>query len=130
MEGGFLSSSSVQNLAKLHSLLLSDLALTGTIPSELGKLTELEDLQLACNELVGGIPTEFGLLTKLTSLTFIHNDLEGTIPSEVCSLKTDGDLKVLGMYDTFGMTATCASFYGGLECPTNIPDCCIDDCRD
>ena len=40
--------------------------LTGTIPSELGKLTKLRYLSLALNPLTGPIPSEIGLLTALS----------------------------------------------------------------
>ena len=42
--------------------------LTGTIPTELGKLAQLTILYLYNNALSGTIPTELGLLTELTEL--------------------------------------------------------------
>ena len=38
---------------------------TGSIPSEMGRLTNLTRLNLGVNSLRGTIPTEIGLLTKL-----------------------------------------------------------------
>jgi Leucine-rich repeat (LRR) protein len=39
--------------------------LTGTIPTELGRLESLEELQLSSNRLSGQLPRELGLLTNL-----------------------------------------------------------------
>ena len=46
-------------------LYLVDSFLTGSIPSEMGRLTNLTRLELSGNYLRGTIPTEIGLLTKL-----------------------------------------------------------------
>lgn len=119
--------SELQNLLKLQNLFLSGLALTGTVPSELGQLTELKDLLVDGNALVGEMPTELGLLTKLTRLLFFDNNFEGMIPSQICSLKIDGTLKDLG--NTEELDSKCAAYYGGLDCPTDLPECCTAECR-
>ena len=52
---------------------MSDLDLTGAIPSELGNLTNLQSLDLGDNELTGEIPAEQVSLAKLQSLNLGWN---------------------------------------------------------
>ena len=42
--------------------------LTGSFPSEFGKLSNLDDVSLSTNYFSRTIPTEFGLLSALSSL--------------------------------------------------------------
>ena len=74
------------NLAELESLLLSDNALAGPIPPELGNLAELESLLLSDNALAGPIPPELGNLAELSRLDLYDNDLTGPIPPEFGNL--------------------------------------------
>ena len=67
-------------------LVLSDNALTGPIPPELGQLTNLKGLTLSGNELSGPIPPELGQLTNLQTLDLEYNALTGPIPSELGEL--------------------------------------------
>ena len=51
---------------------------TGTIPSQIGKLTNLKHLLLKKNKLQGQIPAEMAQLTQLQVLLLDDNDLSGT----------------------------------------------------
>ena len=64
-------------------------ALSGTIPSELGKLSNLVILTISYTELSEEIPVEFGKLTRLRELRLEDNELAGSIPAEL------GDLRAL-----------------------------------
>ena len=57
--------------------------LTGTIPTEIGRLTKLKILELYGNELAGPLPAEVGRLTELISLDVETNKLTGELPSEL-----------------------------------------------
>ena len=72
--------------SRVVEIILTDKSLTGTIPSELAKLTGLQSLHLYENQLTGSIPTEFGSLTALTDLRLYANRLSGGIPTELGSL--------------------------------------------
>ena len=54
--------------------------LTGTIPSELARLSHLKALHLNHNFLHGSLPTELTKMTKLEQLFCNHNELTGTFP--------------------------------------------------
>lgn len=61
-------------------LRLSDMGLTGTLPTELGLFTDLTYLSLAGNMLRGTIPLELTMLTKLATLDLTGCFLTGTLP--------------------------------------------------
>ena len=62
---------------RVRNLRLSELGLTGTVPSQLGLLASLEDLEID-DELTmsGTLPSELGLLTQLEQL-----EMDGTLLS-------------------------------------------------
>ena len=60
----------------------ANIALIGSIPTEIGQLTQLSGLDLVYNGLSGSIPTEIGQLTLFTLLSLSYNDLTGSIPKE------------------------------------------------
>ena len=60
--------------------------MSGSIPSELGKLTNLTVLDLGGNPLSGRISSELGKLTNLTVLDLGFSQLSGEIPSELGNL--------------------------------------------
>jgi Leucine-rich repeat (LRR) protein len=62
-----------------------DLTVTGSIPTEFGRLTKLTDIDIGSN-LTGPIPTEFGALKALTKLYIGNNKLTGPIPTELVQL--------------------------------------------
>ena len=65
---------------RVYSLTFPDNNLTGTIPSEVGKLTSLDSISLENNKLTGTIP-DFSGLTNLDSLELENNELTGDIPA-------------------------------------------------
>ena len=75
---------SIENTTELD---LGGQGLTGSIPSEIGKLTNLRHLYLYNNQLTGSIPSEIGKLTNLRHLYLDNNQLTGPIPSEIGNLK-------------------------------------------
>ena len=54
--------------------------LTGTIPSELGRLSFLRTLYLGRNNLVGTVPKELGMIQPVASISLQYNQLTGEIP--------------------------------------------------
>ena len=70
--------------------------LSGTIPSELGRLTNLRWLSLYGNQLSGEIPPELGNLATLESLELSNNQLSGKIPPQLSNLI---NLRVLWLYN-------------------------------
>ncbi|PQQ13695.1 putative receptor-like protein kinase [Prunus yedoensis var. nudiflora] len=56
---------------------------TGSIPTEIQKLSSLVELDISMNALSGRIPSSLGNLTKLYKLILQGNNLEGVIPSSL-----------------------------------------------
>jgi Leucine-rich repeat (LRR) protein len=56
---------------------------------------KLIELVVQNNDLTGTVPTELGKLSALTRLTVEENQLSGSMPSEVCAL---GESNVLDLY--------------------------------
>ena len=65
------------------SLALAGSSLTGTLPTEIGRLTSVTMLRLTYNGLTGSIPTELGLLTELSDLRLSQTSLSGSLPTEI-----------------------------------------------
>ena len=57
--------------------------LTGTLPTQLGRMTGLRQVILQDNDLTGPIPTELGQLTQMSKLLMHLNGFSGTIPTEL-----------------------------------------------
>ena len=71
----------------MRLLHLEDHRLSGSIPTEFGKLAMLSDLHAENNRLEGTVPTELGAIgLELTSLYLQNNSLSGTIPTEIRAL--------------------------------------------
>ena len=64
--------------------------LTGTIPTEIGRVTLMEALALSGNLLTGSIPTEIGNLGSLRYIDLVNNNLSGTYPTELGMLSEVG----------------------------------------
>jgi hypothetical protein len=62
---------------------LRDLALDGSIATQIGDLTSLASLVLYSNELVGTLPSEIGKLERLLVIDVFDNFLSGTIPTQI-----------------------------------------------
>ena len=71
---------------RVIGLSLSENALSGAIPPELGGLANLELLALPRNALSGAIPKELGGLSNLRLLSLFGNALSGAIPKELGGL--------------------------------------------
>jgi len=95
----------IGRLARLYSLGLSTNHFSGSIPASIGQLSELVFLSLYSNKLVGSIPGSLSGLTRLTTLLLSHNSFTGTIPD--LSLLTNlqeiaiADLEVAGAREAF-----------------------------
>ena len=61
---------------------LSRNKLTGTLPTQLGRMTGLRQVWLQDNDLTGPIPTELGRITQMYQLLMNLNGFSGTIPSQ------------------------------------------------
>ena len=74
-------------IAGLMSVDLSDNSLEGAIPSTIGMLSNsLEGMQLSWNAFRNSIPSDVGRLTKLKALSLSHNELRGSIITEFGNL--------------------------------------------
>eukprot|EP00546_Thalassionema_frauenfeldii_P011681 CAMPEP_0178926166 /NCGR_PEP_ID=MMETSP0786-20121207/18360_1 /TAXON_ID=186022 /ORGANISM="Thalassionema frauenfeldii, Strain CCMP 1798" /LENGTH=574 /DNA_ID=CAMNT_0020601215 /DNA_START=61 /DNA_END=1786 /DNA_ORIENTATION=+ len=92
--------------------------LTGTIPTEIGRLVNLKYVDLGNNELSGTIPSEMGLLTMLKRLWLDNNELSG-IPSEIGMLT---DLTSLTLYgNDFSNSTVLPGIFDTLSKLTNSP---------
>ncbi|XP_048420196.1 leucine-rich repeat receptor protein kinase HPCA1-like [Pyrus x bretschneideri] len=70
------------------SIALADMALTGSLPSDIEQLSELEVLNLSFNRgLKGPLPASIGKLTKLVYLNLVGCSFSGRIPDTMGSLK-------------------------------------------
>ncbi len=82
--------------SRVTKLLLSNESLSGTIPTELGRLFELTHLNLSSNSLTGSIPRELGLLYNLEEIRLSGNSLTGCIPVALKDVPTN-DLSSLNL---------------------------------
>jgi len=97
-------------LEQLRELILYDNSLTGTVPTELGRLEQLGYLYLYDNSLTGTVPTELGRLEQLRALHLNENSLTGTIPTELGGMV---ELNGLLLSDN-SLTGTIPTELGGL----------------
>ncbi|CAB9520668.1 leucine Rich Repeat [Seminavis robusta] len=106
-------SSRIGQLTKLHYLDLSFADTTGTMPSELFRLTELNDLIFwRNNRMTGTLPTELGLLSKLEFFSVRDSLMEGTLPTEIGLMAELRELDVSGALFTGSLPI---EFYTSLE---------------
>lgn len=127
------------NLTHMESLELSDMNLTGTLSSQIGKLGRLYNLRLRRNMLSGTIPTELASLQQLrksavllvmrhsrvlfthakpTGLAWFHFiRFEGAIPDSICSLVVP-----------FGVLEFLQADCGPEDNPAQVCSCCSACC--
>jgi Leucine-rich repeat (LRR) protein len=75
---------------------LSNNALTGTIPSNVGDAPLLRDLYLMHNQLTGSIPSiADDSWRNLTELLLQDNELTGIMPDLICRLRSEAILEDL-----------------------------------
>ncbi|MGA7615274.1 MAG: leucine-rich repeat domain-containing protein [Thermoanaerobaculia bacterium] len=60
--------------------------LTGTLPSDVARLSDLRTLYLEGNQLTGTLPPEIGNLSSLENLAIYENQLSGSLPSSIGNL--------------------------------------------
>ncbi|CAI7745534.1 unnamed protein product [Closterium sp. NIES-53] len=84
--------------------------LTGTICSDIGKLTTLTVMSFRQNQFSGEIPYGLGNLTKLTLISFDINHFSGTVPPTLGNLVHLTSLEVLD---------------SGAVCPTGAGQSCV-----
>lgn len=93
-------------MTNMRRLNLQGNQMTGQLSSQLGTLANLTTLSLGSNAFNGSIPTEFGMLTALETLNMTGNTgLFGTIPASLCSLN-----------DTLGFDCEPSSGLCGCSC--------------
>eukprot|EP00542_Grammatophora_oceanica_P009545 CAMPEP_0194029886 /NCGR_PEP_ID=MMETSP0009_2-20130614/3520_1 /TAXON_ID=210454 /ORGANISM="Grammatophora oceanica, Strain CCMP 410" /LENGTH=568 /DNA_ID=CAMNT_0038669697 /DNA_START=87 /DNA_END=1793 /DNA_ORIENTATION=- len=63
---------------------------TGSLPTEMGRMSLLELASFSENLFTGTIPTEFGQLKELKHLHISFTDVTGYMPAEICTLRQDG----------------------------------------
>ena len=82
------------DVGRVTSLQLRENRLSGSIPTELGRLGGLGVLEISSNHLSGPIPPELGRLSGLGVLNLSLNRLNGPVPMELGDL---ANLRVLGI---------------------------------
>ena len=114
-----LLGSALAKLDWLNYFDVTDTALSGTIPRELGGLAELQTLLLYDNpSLSGSIPSELGDLTALGALQLYSNpSLSGSIPSVLGSLMA---LQFMCMHSDPALSGTIPRQLGGLSVLTEL----------
>ncbi|KAK8618652.1 hypothetical protein V6N13_132637 [Hibiscus sabdariffa] len=70
----------VTNLKNISDLVLRNVLLTGSIPSDISEFQSLQKLDLSFNSLTGQIPSELFNMNSLTYLFLGNNSLSGTLP--------------------------------------------------
>ncbi|CDY31996.1 BnaC06g15740D [Brassica napus] len=72
----------------LSGFSLSHNRISGTLPSELSKLTKLRTMDVSSNSVSGQIPETLGNISSLTHLDLSQNKLTGEIPVSLTGLKS------------------------------------------
>ncbi|AQK64360.1 receptor kinase-like protein Xa21 [Zea mays] len=78
--------SEIGNLVGLKVLVLTDTDISGAIPDSIGRMENLVELHLDNNSLSGPVPSSVGNLTKLMKLSASGNSLGGSIPRNLGKL--------------------------------------------
>ncbi|KAK8274106.1 hypothetical protein V6Z12_D10G051600 [Gossypium hirsutum] len=72
----------IRNLKNISDLVLRNVLLTGSIPSDISDFQSLQKLDLSFNNLTGQIPSKLFNMKSLTYLFLGNNSLSGTLPSQ------------------------------------------------
>ncbi|XP_017978565.1 PREDICTED: probable LRR receptor-like serine/threonine-protein kinase At1g56130 [Theobroma cacao] len=72
----------VRKLKNIADLVLRNVLLTGSIPTDIAEFQALQKLDLSFNNLTGQIPSELFNMNSLTYLFLGNNSLSGTLPSQ------------------------------------------------
>ena len=67
-------------------MLPHETSLSGTIPTELARLSLLSKLNLGRYRLNGTIPATIGTMSSLVELSLTDSRLGGSVPPEICAL--------------------------------------------
>ncbi|XP_042517159.1 receptor-like protein EIX2 [Macadamia integrifolia] len=91
-----VNSLSLCNSNSLERLSLMGTAVSGLIPSSIGKLLSLIDLYLSQTQLSGSIPASIGNLSSLRTLDFSETQIRGPIPISIGGLSSLRTLDLSG----------------------------------
>ena len=69
---------------------------SGTIPTEFGRLRKLSEFMMENNTLSGTLPSEIGNMLNIETFTVQDNQISGTLPENM------GDMEFLNWWDSFG----------------------------
>jgi len=69
----------------LMRLVVQENMLTGTLPTEFGKLVQLQTLSVSMNDLTGSLPSVLSELTNLQGFWFYQNELTGSVADTFCT---------------------------------------------
>jgi len=95
----------------ITTVALHNIGMTGTLPSEIGKLHHVEKMIMSHNAIGGTIPPEIGNLVNANRLSFAMNNLHGTIPESMGNLASVKHL----VFSSNSLTGTLPDSLGKLE---------------
>jgi len=78
----YFNSVACNSLHQFKRLVLINLDLEGTLPSEISLMSRLDTIALPLNKITGTIPKEFAQMRWLNTFNVSHNSLQGTIPRD------------------------------------------------
>ena len=112
---------------RVTELVLQSGGLTGSIPSELGRVSNLQQLDLRDNNLTGQIPIELGSLSGLQELWLAGNQLTGCIPTELRGM-SENDLASVDLPFCDDLRDSCATSNAVPDAANNpglVSDCYV-----
>ena len=81
------------NLVQMTAFFMFQLDdLTGTIPTELGRMTDMELFLLSQNRLSGTVPTEFASMTLLELFDVSNSTISGSVDDIFCDVTTPSQI--------------------------------------
>ena len=81
-----LSCGSFEGETRVSEMVLNNNVLSGSLPTQFGRLDAAENILLHENSITGTIPTEFGNLKEGAILWLHENSITGTLPTEIGDL--------------------------------------------